>query len=108
MISNNAKDAIFVAIEEETQNCIFNHGFFKNPHEFISVLFEELEETMYNNNDIKHSTRLAWECIKKDNINCIKSNVCDLYALAFENLQEWVQVCAVLSKYLKGCSNDKD
>ena len=105
-ISDKAKNAIFVAIEEETQNCISNHGFFKNNHEFIAVLLEELQETYYNDNEIDYSFKLAWECVKKDNIDCIKSNVCDLYALAFENLQEWVQVCAVFSKYLKGCNND--
>lgn len=108
MVSLDSAFECKIAVEYELTNILDKHGEFNSYHEFYGVLKEEFEETMENNAKFYAKINELWLAIRKDNINCIKSNTDDLYQIAFNNLCEWVQVCAVIQKYKRGDVSDKD
>ena len=103
------KDSIFeckFAIDNELTNILDKYGDFNSYHEYYAVLKEEFEETLENNAKFYEKINKLWLAIRKDNTNCIKLNADELYTIAFNNLCEWVQVCAVIKKYKRGVEND--
>ena len=104
----NASTAILClnSIEDETLHILAKHGVFNSYHEYYGVLKEEFEETLENNAKVYAKINELWLEIRKDNTDCIKSISDELYKIAFDNLCEWVQVCAVIQKYKRGVECD--
>lgn len=102
MINSKSAEMCIETLEKETLHIIKQHGYFNSFHEFYGVLLEEFEETMENSDEFYSKMNKLWLAIRKDDTDCIKLNADRLYQIAFDNLCEWVQVCAVIVKYKKG------
>ena len=108
IINDASKRIAKLSVDEEKNNIILSRGFFNSPHEFYGVLQEELEEAIETHFECMYKMDNLWFAIKKDRFDLIKLISDEIYQIAFSNILEWVQVCAVIEKYREGCSNDKD
>ena len=91
------------AVESEYDNCVKNHGGFKNYHEAYSVLKEEAEEvaeafTVFTNTK-KESMYVLWRMIRKDDMEGADEHIEAIYDIAEELVKEGIQVMAVCRKW---------
>ena len=106
MIQNETKDFVYNAIFSEMEKAIEKHGYFKNQHEFYAVLDEEYEEAEEFDYLFVVLLNDLWGFVRTDNSEDIAKCCYNLLNYAFQTALEWIQVCAVIKKYLGGGKYD--
>ena len=86
-------------IQDELSKATSEHGDFNSPHEGISVLLEEVEETEGVLKLIKKLYEAAWDGVKADDFNGQLPNISKLYLKSLYLIVESIQVAAMAEKY---------
>lgn len=91
------------AVESEYDNCVKNHGNFKNHHEAYSVTLEEVQEVTEAASTFpviaNREMHELWNMIRKDDMEGADEHIEALYDIAEEMVKEGIQVMAVCRKW---------
>ena len=114
MISEETEVHLNEAVVSEYENCVSNHGDFKNHHEAYAVTLEEVQEieevsVLFSERVVHSAMPVLWFSVRQDiDMFSMRAEIDRIYDTAEEIAKECIQVMAVCKKWMRLIEKERE